>query len=408
VASVRGRIALLLGAVISVNASYTVLIPFVPSLEERVGAGPTTIALAFALFAAAKMLAQPAGGWWVDRRHPGEVACLSLLVAVAGIALAALARAPATLLAARAIWGIGEGLVSPALYAGMSALCSRHGIPAGRMMGNFGAASVGGLLLGPLIAAAAAPVGLEALFLTGAAITAATAVGLLRAIPRPEPRAGVAAAPHARTAAPDAAGDATPAGRWWTWVLALGALDMFTALIASALEPTLPLFLADGRPESAHTAISVVFTAGLATSGLAVWGLGRFAGQVPLTRLVGAGLPVAAVGLAGMAAGPATAQVAAAFVVFMVGYALLFLTARRGVLELEAAATARGRAFGLFGMVSDVGNIAGPVIGVALYELTGRVAFVLLGLLCGLLLAVLAAASARGWPVLATRPGLAA
>ena len=56
------RAALLLIAVISVNASYTVLIPFVPDLQHRVGAGRAVIALMFALFAAAKTLAQRQAG----------------------------------------------------------------------------------------------------------------------------------------------------------------------------------------------------------------------------------------------------------------------------------------------------------------------------------------------------------
>ena len=71
------------------------------------------------------------------------------------------------------------------------------------------------------------------------------------------------------------------------------------------------------------------------------------------------------------------------------------LTARRGILELKAAATHQGKAFGLFGMVSDVGNILGPLLGVVLYELTGRFAFVLMAGLSTVLLAVLAVAVSR-------------
>jgi len=87
----------------------------------------------------------------------------------------------------------------------------------------------------------------------------------------------------------------------------------------------------------------------------------------------------------------------------MVGYALLFLAARRAILELPAAKTHQGKAFGLFGAVSDVGNVAGPVLGTVLYELTGRLAFVLLGALPGVLLGALLATTGRraAKPVLA-------
>jgi len=169
-------------------------------------------------------------------------------------------------------------------------------------------------------------------------------------------------------------------------VLLLGGLDMMTFLIYTALEPVLPLYLSAGRPDSARGAISAVLVVGLATSGLAMWALGRYAGRVRLTTLVAGGLGLLAAGLTGMGARPGVAPVAGWFVLFMVGYAALFLAARRGIMELRAAAGRQGRAFGLFGLVSDAGNIAGPVVGTVLYEVTGRLVFVLLGGLAGLLL----------------------
>ncbi len=380
----RSRALLLIVAVISVNASYTVLIPFVPDLEERVGAGPVTIALVFALFAAAKALFQPVGGWWVDRWRPRAVACFALNVAAVGIVLTAFATDAVTLLAGRFVWGIGEGLVTPALYAGMSALCKRYDIAAGRMMGNFGSAAVAGFLLGPLIAGVAAPFGLETLFVVGAVVTSLTAFGLLHAIPD---------APVEKTAEPAASGGG--ANRWWAWVLVLGVLDLFTHLVYTALEPLLPLYLSGAAEGSARGAISAVFVVGLATSAVSMWALGRYTERFGLVPMIGAGLAILGVGLAAMAISASVVPVAAAFLVVMVGYAILFLTARRGIVELKSAADSQGTAFGLFGLVSDVGNVVGPVAGVVLYELTGRTSFILLGAFSGLLVVVLASQAAR-------------
>jgi len=384
----RWRTALLLIAVISVNASYTVLIPFVPDLEERVQASPMTIALVFALFAATKALSQPIGGWWIDRWQARNVACVSLLVATAGIVVTAFADDSATLLLGRALWGVGEGLVSPALYAGMSALCATYRIPTARMMGNFGSAAVAGFLLGPLIAGVATPLGLEALFLIGAAVTAATALGLLPAIP-------VTAPPVEAPASGPTTTEGSTAGRWWVWVLVLGGLDMFVAFVYSSLEPVLPLYLSTAQASSARSAISLVFAAGLAVSGLCMWVLGRIAERVPLPTMIKIGLAIMGVGLAGTAISAEVAPVAAWFMVYMVGYAALFLSARRGIVELRSAAGSQGKAFGLFGFISDVGSVLGPVAGVLLYELTGRAAFVVLGLLSGLLLLVLLVVTGR-------------
>ncbi|MFF9311430.1 MFS transporter [Streptomyces sp. NPDC014748] len=409
----RRRIALLLAAVISVNASYTVMIPFVPDLEDRAGAGPVVVALTFALFAGAKALAQPVGGWWVDRWRADRVAMLSMLTAAAGIALTALARDSATLLTARVVWGIGEGLVSPALYAGMTALCRQHEIPTSRMMGNFGSAAVAGFLLGPLIAGAAVPVGLTGLFLAGAVITAATAVGLVLAIPgqqAPQPEEETEPAPAADAPAADApAADAPAAGptptRWWVWALLLGGLDMFTFLVYSALEPLLPEYLSSGADSSARTVISAVFVAGLAVSGLAMWLLGRF--TLPLRTLAATGLGFTAVGLCAMAATAHFVAVGLSFMVYMFGYATLFLTARRGIVELKAATSDDGKAFGLFGLVSDLGNVLGPLLGVALYAVNHRLPFLLLGAVSGLVLLALAAVARRrtGLPGAAAQSG---
>ena len=378
------RALLLLVAVVSVNASYTVLIPFVPDLEERVGAGPVTIALVFALFAAAKALFQPVGGWWVDRWRPRAVACVALNIAAVGIVLTAFADDAVTLLVGRFVWGIGEGLVTPALYAGMSALCKRYDIAAGRMMGNFGSAAVAGFLLGPLVAGVAAPFGLEALFVAGAVLTSLTAFGLLYAIPDAavEPAAPAASGGRGR-------------GRWWAWVLVLGVLDLFTHLVYTALEPLLPLYLSGAASGSARGAISVVFVVGLATSAVSMWALGRYTERFGLVPMIGTGLAVLGAGLATMAVSASVLPVAAAFVVVMVGYAILFLTARRGIVELKSAADSQGTAFGLFGLVSDVGNVLGPIAGVVLYELTGRTSFILLGAVSGLLVVVLASQAPR-------------
>lgn len=403
----RLRAATLLVAVVSVNASYTVLIPFIGELGTRAHAGPAVIAGTFALFAAAKTLAQPVGGWWVDRWRPGAVACCSLTVCGVGTVITALARDPVTLLTGRVVWGVGEGLVCPALYAGMSALCARYDIPTSRMMGNFGSAAVAGFLLGPLAAGVAAPLGIEALFIAGAVLTVVTGFGLLYAIPHSRAREEVggtvsAAAPVGAApvgAGPDSLPEVVPPQpeRWWAMIVALGVLDMSTFLVYAALEPVLPLYLGATHTGSAREAISVVFTIGLAASGICVWALGRWTGAIRLPVLVAAGLALVSIGLPGLAISPDPLPVSAWFVVYTAGYSVLFLAARRGVLELREAAVHQGKAFGLFGMVSDVGNIIGPALGVLLWHVTGRGVFVLLGLGTSLmLLAVVGGVLARG------------
>lgn len=389
----RRRAALLLIAVMSVNASYTVLIPFVPELQHRAGADPTVIALTFALFAAAKTLSQPLGGLWVDRWRPGHVAFVAQLIAAAGIVITAVARDPQTLLAGRVCWGLGEGLVTPALYAGMGLLCRRYGLSSSRLIGNFGTAAMAGFLIGPLVTGVAAPLGLEALFFAGAAVTAVTAFGLFQAIPR-SGEEGPEEAEADDAPAADGAG-AGSAGPWWLWVLALGALDLFANVIYSAFEPMLPLYLSAGRDGSVRGTISVVFSVGLATFALFTWALGRYTERLRLMTLIRAGMTLMALGLAGLTLSAEVVPVAASFVLCMAGAAVLYLTARRGLIELRSAMSRQGKAFGLFGFIGDSGNVIGPIIGVALFGWTGATSFLLLGVLCVVALVGLAAVSGR-------------
>ena len=385
------RAALLLATVASVNASYTVLIPLVPELRHRTDAGPTVIALTFALFAGAKAAVQPVAGRWVDRWRPGPVACVSLMVAAAGIAVTALAHDPLTLLSGRACWGAGEGGVTPALYTGLMSLCQRYRLARTRLLSGLGTAAVTGFLVGPLITGLAAGAGVESLLLGGAATIAAAAFVMLAALRAADAPTGPGT--DGDTTGQDADSDTAVAqrrrprgiwGRWWLPVLALGGLDLLTNLSYSALEPTLPLYLIPAG--SLRGALSAVFAAGLATFGVTSVAIGRRADRIRLVTLIQAGLAGSAAGLAGLALSRRLASVLAWFILIMVAQAVLYLAARRGVAHLGVARASMGAAFGLFGMASDIGNSLGPVIGVALFESTGRVSFALLGGLSALVL----------------------
>ncbi|MBM9440146.1 MFS transporter [Streptomyces bryophytorum] len=392
------------------NASYTVLIPFVPELMLRAHLTGTGVALAFALFAGAKALCQPLGGAWCDRWGARRVAFAALLVVSAAVVAFTFARSPSTLLAARLVWGAGEGVVTPALYQGAADLARRQGIPSGRMMGWFGSASFTGLLAGPAGAAAGEPIGLTGLCLAGAALIATMAVGLLAAIPGATAEAADTTAPGARSEKDDTSTD-EPGGSgkqhqergrsgvgepsWLLPVLAFAGLDVFAGIGASALEPTIPRYLAPaGGRESL---IAAVFAVGFAVFSLMSLVLSRFAGRWRLRTLAVSGLALTAAGLALMSVSDRSFALMGCFAVFMTGQPMIYLAARQGIADLRAAAGRLGRSFGIFGAVSDLGELIGPVAGAAAVAQAGRYGFLLIGLLVLLPLPVLLAArSTRG------------
>lgn len=368
--SARWRFAAILVAVISVNTAYTVLIPLVPQIERHAGLTESGISLVFAIYAGAKAVAQPLGGLWADRWPVSRVAGSALLVIAICVYLMGAARNPAGVLAARAGWGIGAGLLTPALYKGTAELSARYDVPVSRSMAWFGVAAVTGLLLGPAFAAVAAGLGLSRLCTVCAAITIATCLSIYPALSEPSkiavrpPADGPAAAPVPRRA-------------WLTIVLLFGTLDLLTNLAYSGLEPTIPLYLTPPAPWRT----SVVFMLGMGTFAVVSWLLGRQHSRLGSAALIVLGGLIGVVGFAGFSIGSTVWTVAPSMVIVMISQPLLYLAARWGTAELRESGGPVGLAFGIFGSISDVGYMLGPLVGVALVDAAGRAGFAIVGLI---------------------------
>lgn len=394
----RLRVGLLLAGILSANASYTVLIPFVPELERRVHMDGLGLALTFALFAAAKALFQPVGGAWSDRWQARSVAFTGLVVVALSVTWLAFSTSQWELLGARVAWGAGEGILTPALYHGATLLCGEHRIPDHRMMGWFGTASVTGFLLGPVIAGSGSSLGLTTLCVLGAVATVVTAFGVFRAVPL-ERRADGAAAQEqdAPARAPGDAGSRAPR-HWMMLVLVFGVLDLVAGLTYSALEPTIPLYIASAGEST--LVISSVFTVGLATFALVSTVLGRVAEKWSVETLVTVGLVTGTVGTAGISLSNRQIPLMCCFVLIMTGQPSVYIAARKGVAALRSAGGRLGISFGVFGAISDLGEVVGPLAGSGLYALGGRQGFIWLAII-GMALLTVVLGIYRKWSAVA-------
>ncbi|UWE07319.1 MFS transporter [Actinacidiphila bryophytorum] len=392
----RLRVGLLLAGILSANASYTVLIPFVPELERRVHMDGLGLALTFALFAAAKALFQPVGGAWSDRWQARCVAFTGLGVVALSVTWLAFSTSQWELLAARVAWGAGEGILTPALYHGATLLCSEHRIPDHRMMGWFGTASVTGSLLGPVIAGAGSALGLTTLCVLGAAAAVATAFGVFRAIPQGA-RAGAVEGEEAEPSPDPGAGGRAPR-HWMVMVLVFGVLDLVAGLGYSALEPTIPLYIAAAGEST--LVISSVFTVGLATFALVSTVLGRVAEKWSVETLVTVGLVTGTVGTAGISLSNHQIPLMCCFALIMTGQPSVYIAARKGVAALRSAGGRLGISFGVFGAVSDLGEVVGPLAGSGLYALGGRQGFIWLAII-GMTLLTVVLGIYRRWSAVA-------
>ncbi|AUX24485.1 uncharacterized protein SOCEGT47_050230 [Sorangium cellulosum] len=367
--------ALLVAAALC-NVAYTILIPFVPTLQHRFGMTPAAIGLTFGAFSATKALAQPLGGWTVDRLCARTVAVAGLLVSAAATAALAGARDTGEVIGYRILWGLGDGFAAPALYRLASALGERDGHEA-RVLGWFGSAAVVGMALGPgVVAAFADTLTFPAAFALGAALTTGAAVVLWCAV---APDLGRAPARHHGADLPESA----PASRPGTWltVVGFGLLDFVNNFIYAALEPTLPLYATRTLRLDART-VSLLFFVGLAASA-AIYAIGGRPVQQHGERAVATiALFVQAAALTAAGASAVAGVLAASFVLLMISQPLVYVAARSGVTAVSGRG--QGRAFGLFGLISDLGWVTGPIVVTPLLNTMGGSVLLLLALLAAI------------------------
>jgi MFS family permease len=380
--SLRARlsVAALLATLVVANTAYTVIIPYIGSLQRGYHASELAIGSLFAIFAAARALLQPVGGWVVERIGVRPSALLAQGIVAAGIVAFAESPTLGALMASRVVWGAGEGLLTPVLYVAATRIARTYGISNSRMMGWFGSAAVTGLVFGPLVSGLAPHAGARTVLLGGAGAVVLTALLTHVALTISRPLQGAAAEPAPAGAAAEPVEAPTVVVRpWWHVALALGLVDLMTNASYSALEPTLPLYLADHGHGTQAT--SVVFGVGLTVFAVVSWLVGRRLERRPIVSVLDTGMAFCVVGIAIVSLGSSLGIVVTAFVTVMVGQPLLYVAARRGVTELQQAAALDGRSFGLFGAVSDVGYSVGPIIGSALFAAMGGGAFATLAAL---------------------------
>lgn len=362
----RGRLAILVTTVVGVNVGYTAVLPHLPVIGRDLGLDATTLGAFFSGFAVAKALAQAPGGRAVDRLGGAVVTAIALLVAAGGIVVVALAGGGIAAVTGRLIWGFADGLASPALYYSASVLARTYGRDPAAAYAKLGAAAVGSFALGPILVGLLHTVlGWRQILLLAAALTVVNAVV-----------AGLTAPGRAVTAEPEDRGERAggPAPRWLGVVLIFGALDLCANILWSGIEPLVPLAMADGTHDTTGPAalvlavgmgVFVVATMTLTKLPAAWRGPGWGAATMALLGLSCVGLTWVSTLWAGLLA----------IAVFMVAQGQIYLVARDG---LTAYAGGTGRAWGVFGLMSDIGFILGPIIGIALFTFAGDVAFALL------------------------------
>lgn len=342
----------LLAAALVTNIAYTILIPYVPHLEQTLGLDVMTIGGVFAGFALAKMLFQPLGGILVDRAEARRVAIAGLIISAHATFFLAFAREGWEFLALRLIWGMGEGIAAPALYR----LCFVVGRDA-RIIGWFGSAEVAGMALGPaLVGLFHRPLGFSGIFLLASAIICLGILFLAIGLPR-HARSRAAVKPSARRKPVVHSAVAL--------VVVFGLVDLVSNIFYAALEPALPLYIFREMPEVDVIAfVSWMFFAGLIVFSAVAFFTGDLLIRLGILPVTAAAFAFAAVGFALQGSANSPTILFLGFLIFMLQQPLVYVASRAAMRSVPERQ--QGRAFGFFGCLSEFGWVAGPLIGAAL------------------------------------------
>lgn len=358
------RVSLILTTVVGIHVGYSAVFPYLPVIRAELGLSNSELAMFVGAFAVTKIGGQPLGGHLVQRWGARTTGASALGLAAIGMSLAAWADSAVPAIAGRLLWGLGDGVVVPVLYRGISALSQRHGRDSAQAFAKLGTVAVLSMALGPFLVAAVHDVASYRSVLTAVAVfTMVNAVLAWFVL-------AVADQPDGGSAAETATALDVPS------LLLFAGVDFGANLLWGAMEVIVPLHLAETVSDPTLWAALVLCT-GLTAFAVASPVAARLPEPWRAAGTIPAGLGVIAVALAGLYGVAVPVIGLTAIVFFMFGQAHVYLVARGGI---ERYCGGTGKAWGFFGACSEAGFIVGPVLGTFLFQTHGAASFPLLGL----------------------------
>jgi len=379
----RAVLAVAIGAIALDTLLLGLIVPLLPEIRSRTGAGEAAVGLALAAYAIPLALVSIPLGILADRIGRRPLLVAGLLLTAAGSLLIAVSDSLWVLIAGRMVQGVGAAgswIAALALVSDL-ALPGRRGEAIGFALAANSAGAIGGPALGGVTGDT---LGFAAPFVIVAALGLVLAAGAL---------AVVVGAPPDRVDRGQALLRMLDVVRRPA-VLPATAIAIGGATAIGLVEVVAPLDL-DERLGLSATAIGVIFGGAIAVD----------AAVAPVAGRVGdrAGrLPVAASGLALIAASApllvlldGTIGALAGLCVFGAGVSAAFAAAVPW-LDESFGALDRGMAYGALNLLYSIGYAAGPLLAGTMYQASGpELPYWSLGAAAALGAAALAAAGAR-------------
>ncbi|MEK5186083.1 MFS transporter [Solibacillus sp. FSL R5-0691] len=164
----RKKLALLMLNMFIAVGSFGIIIPIIPAYLKEIGQGGTAAGLIIAIFAFAQFLVSPIGGKWTDKYGRRPLINIGLLTLAISMFLFYFADSIWLLYLSRAIGGIGCAFLIPAIFAYVADITTMEQ----RAKGNsFISASMSlGIVIGPGIGGFLADFGLKTPLLVSAVV----------------------------------------------------------------------------------------------------------------------------------------------------------------------------------------------------------------------------------------------
>ena len=357
------RLFLLVCVLVAVDTMlYAALTPLLPHLVHSKGRAGILVAA----YAAGALIGGLPGGWASVRVGARN----AVLLGLTGMGIASLGFAFAdsfwSLFAARLVQGIGSGFTWAGAFAWLLAAAPRD--RRGRLIGSAMAAAVFGALFGPVVGAAAALAGREAVFVGLASLAVVLGVWTLQLAEAPEEE-------HPSVAA------VARALRNRLFAAGLGLMSL-ASLLFGVLGTLAPLHLA--RAGWSAAAIGGLWLVGAALETAESPLIGRLSDRRGLLLPVRAALLASTVLAALLALGPRPLFYAPFVVIAGAAFGALFTPAFVLIADgAEAARLAQGMAFGVMNAAWALGAVIGPAAAGAIAGATGDwIPYLLAALAC--------------------------
>jgi DHA1 family multidrug resistance protein-like MFS transporter len=229
---------------------FGAILPILPLYMSDNGIDPVTLGLVMAAWPAARLVAEPIFGWLADRTPRVPFMVVGLLISTSVSFLPLVLVGPVWFFAARFVSGIGAAMYDPAARGFI--VDATDDQSHGEAFGVYGAAQMGGFIVGPAIGGIGGAVlgtWFPFVFATVAGIVAAIYLGVVAREPgRHHPRHGIALPPAdgspGMATTPPLVADGVPTRTIW-----LPPASMWNRMLVSAVIVNFGAFFASGTYE---------------------------------------------------------------------------------------------------------------------------------------------------------------